>query len=300
MLFRKKMLTAPHDHATAKQRMLTASSPFAIREAYNSIRAKLIFTGRGEKCPVFAITSAMMHDGKTTNAVNLAISIASTTKKVLLIDGDMRKPTVHRYFGLENKNGLSEILAGLTNEVKIRKTDVENLHVLTSGQIPPNPAELFGSRQMDNLLTYVKDFFDYVIIDTPPVNLVTDAAILAEKITGYVFVVQSGKNHYYEISYALETVQTMNGNVVGMILNDAAGKSSGHYGSYRSSYYTYRGYYRRGYGRGYYSNSYYTAYETKVEEELPKRQDTPKQKNEPKQQDAAKQQDNAKQKDASK
>ena len=293
MLFQKKRLTAPHDHATAKQRMLTPNSPFAIREAYNSIRAKLIFTGRGEKCPVFAITSAMMHDGKTTNAVNLAISIASTTKKVLLIDGDMRKPTVHRYFGLENKNGLSEILAGLTNEVKIRKTEVENLHVLTSGQIPPNPAELFGSRQMDNLLTYVKDFFDYVIIDTPPVNLVTDAAILAEKITGYVFVVQSGKNHYYEISYALETVQTMNGNVVGMILNDAAGKSSGHYGSYRSSYYTYRGYYRRGgYGRSYYSN-YYTSYETKVEEELPKRSDA-KQKDAAKK-EAAKQQEAPKQ-----
>lgn len=272
MLFQKKRLTAPHDHAVAKQRMLTANSPFAIREAYNSIRAKLIFTGRGEKCPVFAVTSAMMHDGKTTNAVNLAISIANTTKKVLLIDGDMRKPTVHRYFGLENKNGLSEILAGLTNEVKIRKTEVENLHVLTSGQIPPNPAELFGSRQMDNLLSYVRDFFDYVIIDTPPVNLVTDAAILAEKITGYVFVVQSGKNHYYELSYALETIQTMNGNVVGLILNDAAGKSGSHYGGYRSNYSSYKGYYRRGYGRGYYS-SYYSTYETKVENTLTKRQD---------------------------
>ena len=263
MLFRKKRLTAPQTQAAAKQRMLSPSSPFAIREAYNSIRAKLLFTGRGEKCPVFAVTSAMMHDGKTTNAVNLAISIASTTKKVLLIDGDMRKPTVHRYFGLENKNGLSEILAGLTNEVKIRKTDVENLHVLTSGQIPPNPAELFGSKQMDNLLAYVKDFFDYVIIDTPPVNLVSDAAILAEKITGYVFVVQSGKNHYYELSYALDTIQQMNGNVVGIVLNDVTGRAGSNYGGYRSVYYS-KGYYRRGYGRGYYS-SYYSAYETKAE-----------------------------------
>ena len=263
MLFRKKRLTAPQTQAAAKQRMLSPYSPFAIREAYNSIRAKLLFTGRGEKCPVFAITSALMHDGKTTNAVNLAISIASTTKKVLLIDGDMRKPTVHRYFGLENKNGLSEILAGLTNEVKIRKTDVENLHVLTSGQIPPNPAELFGSKQMDNLLSYVKDFFDYVIFDTPPVNLVTDAAILAEKITGYVFVVQSGKNHYNEISYALDTIQQMNGNVVGLILNDVTGRAGSHYGGYRSGSYS-KGYYGRGYGRGSYG-SYYSTYETTVE-----------------------------------
>lgn len=256
--FQKKQMAAP-DAQAAKQRMLSANSPFAIREAYNAIRTKLMFTGKGDKCPVFAVTSAMIHDGKTTNAVNLAISIASTMKKVLLIDGDMRKPTVHRYFSLENKNGLSEILAGLTNEVMIRKTDVENLHVLPSGQIPPNPAELLGSVQMDNLLEYVKEYFDYVIIDTPPVNVVTDAAILAEKITGYVFVVQSGKNHFYEISYALETLQQMNGNVVGFMLNDTTGKVSGQYGrygNYRSNRYG-KDYYRRGYGRGYSNYSTY-------------------------------------------
>ena len=260
MAFRKKMLRTPRSQNEAKSRMLSANSPFAIREAYNGIRAKLLFTGRGEKCPVFAVTSAMMHDGKTTNAVNLAISVASTAKRVLLIDGDMRKPTVHRYFGMENKNGLSEILAGLTNEVKIRKTETENLHVLTSGQIPPNPAELFASPQMDNLLDYVKDFFDYVIIDTPPVNVVSDAVILAEKITGYVFVAQSGKNHFYELSYALDTIQQMNGNVVGFVLNDISGKSASHYGSYRSSRYSYygRSYGRNGYRNGYYNNYYYT------------------------------------------
>lgn len=254
MLFTKKPLRAVKSTLEARQRMLSSTSPFAMREAYNGIRAKLLFTGRGEKCPVFAVTSAMMHDGKTTNAVNLAISIATTAKRVLLIDGDMRKPTVHRYFGLENKNGLSEILAGLTNEVKIRKTDTENLHVLTSGQIPPNPAELFASKQMDNLLSYVKEYFDYVVIDTPPVNVVSDAVILAEKITGYVFVVQSGKNHFYELTYALDTLKQMNGNVVGFVLNDVTGKGSSHYGSYRSRYSYYgRSYYRRGYG---YSRSY--------------------------------------------
>ena len=254
MLFRKRRLTTPKTTADAKQRMLSPTSPFAIREAYNAVRTKLLFTGRGEKCPVFAVTSAMMHDGKTTNAVNLAISVANAAKKVLLIDGDMRKPTVHRYFGLENKNGLSEILAGLTNEVKIRNTGIENLHVLTSGQIPPNPAELFGSKQMDTLLEYVKGFFDYVIIDTPPINVVTDTAIIAEKITGYVFVVQSGKNRSNEISYALNTLQQMNGNVVGFILNDISGKSSSHYGSYR--------YGKNAYGNSYYRRGYYAYYGT--------------------------------------
>ena len=261
MLMNKKPLRAVKSTLEARQRMLSPTSPFAMREAYNGIRAKLLFTGRGEKCPVFAVTSAMMHDGKTTNAVNLAISIATTAKRVLLIDGDMRKPTVHRYFGLENKNGLSEILAGLTNEVKIRKTDTENLHVLTSGQIPPNPAELFASKQMDNLLSYVKEYFDYVVIDTPPVNVVSDAVILAEKITGYVFVVQSGKNHFYELSYALDTLKQMNGNVVGFVLNDITGKGSSHYGSYRSRYSYYgKHYYRRGYGYSRSYGGYYNSY----------------------------------------
>ena len=105
MAFGKKVLRTPRTQNEAKTRMLSATSPFAVREAYNGIRAKLLFTGRGEKCPVFAVTSAMMHDGKTTNAVNLAISIASTAKRVLLIDGDLRKPTVHRYFGVEDQRG---------------------------------------------------------------------------------------------------------------------------------------------------------------------------------------------------
>lgn len=235
-----------------RARMLRGNSSFAVKEAYNAIRTKLLFTGQGEKCPVFSITSSLSHDGKTTNAVNLAISIATAGKKVLLIDGDLRKPTIHKYFGVENANGLSEVLAGLTREVRIRKTEIANLHVLTSGQIPPNPAELLGSRQMDTLLDYVKKYFDYVIIDTPPVNVVTDAMILAEKVTGYVLVVQSGKNQFKDLSYAIDGLRQMNGNVVGVILNDCSGKSATRYG-YRneSSYYR-----RRGYQRGDYRRSY--------------------------------------------
>lgn len=238
--------------SSAKKRLLTLKSPFAIKEAYNAIRTKLMFTGKGEKCPVFAVTSSMTHDGKTTNAVNLAISIAFAGKKVLLIDGDMRKPTVYRYFNVENANGLSEILAGLTNEVHIRKTEVDNLHILTSGLVPPNPAELFSSKQMDTLLEYVRKYFDFVIIDTPPINVVTDAATIAEKITGYVYVVQSGKNHFYEVSYGASAIQEMGGNVVGIILNDPTGKATNRFG-YRKDrvYANRRGYYRRNMGYGY-------------------------------------------------
>ena len=248
---KKKQNDSVNSAVLAKRRLLTANSSFATKEAYNSIRTKLMFTGKGEKCPVFVVTSSLMHDGKTTNAVNLAISIANTEKKVLLVDGDLRKPTVHRYFSLENKDGLSEILAGLTNEIRIRNTSTENLHVLTSGQIPPNPAELLGSAQMDTLLEYVRNYFDYVIIDTPPINVVTDAAILAEKITGYVFIIQGGKNHFNEVDYGLNTLKQMNGRVVGMILNDVSGKAELKY-SYRGrNYGYYRSYYKRNYSTDY-------------------------------------------------
>lgn len=224
---------------------LDSGSPFAIKEAYNSIRTKLIFTGKGEKCPVFAVTSSLAGDGKTTTAVSLAVSIAMAEQRVLLIDADMRKPSVHRYFGMECRNGLSEILAGLTKEINLRKTDRSGLTVLTAGQIPPNPAELLGSRQMDVLLNYVRDYFDFVIIDTPPVNIVTDATVIAGKITGYVFVVHSGKNHIRDLTDAVRQLQEMSGNIVGMILNDPENKADAHY-SYR-----YKRYSHYGKGRGY-------------------------------------------------
>lgn len=216
---------------------LNSNSPFSIKEAYNSIRTKLIFTGKGEKCPVFAVTSALSSDGKTTNSVSLAVSFAMAQQKVLLIDADMRKPSVHRYFNLECRNGLSEILAGLTTEIKLRETGVANLNVLTAGQIPPNPAELLGSKQMDALLAHVRQYFDYVIIDTPPVNIVTDATVFAEKVTGYVLITQSGKNHIRDVSDAIHHLSEMNGHLVGMILNDPENRADAHYSYHYNRYY---------------------------------------------------------------
>lgn len=224
---------------------LNAGSPFDIKEAYNSIRTKLMFTGKGEKCPVFAVTSPLAADGKTTVAVSLAVSVAMAEQKVLLIDADMRKPTVHRYFGTECSGGLSEILAGLTSEIKLRQTDCERLSILTAGQIPPNPAELLGSKQMDVLLEHVRKYFDYVIIDTPPINIVTDATVIASKITGYVVVVRSSKNHLRDVSDAVRQIREMNGSIVGTVLNDPENRAerSTRYQKYysRSSYRYYGG-----------------------------------------------------------
>ena len=215
---------------------LGPDSPFAIKEAYNSIRTKLIFTGKGEKCPVFAVTSSLDGDGKTTNAVSLAVSFAMAKQKVLLIDADMRRPSIHRYFDLECRNGLSEILAGMNSDIQLRTTDMPNLSVLTAGQVPPNPVELLGTKHMETLLEYVRRYFDYVIIDTPPVNVVTDACVLAEKITGYVLIVQSGRNHIPDIRDATKCIEEMNGHIAGIVLNDPFDRAKGHY-SYRYNRY---------------------------------------------------------------
>lgn len=237
MLFRSKNKSRFKKSVSHSERpYLKPDSPFAIKEAFNSIRTKLIFTGKGEKCPVFAVTSSLASDGKSTVSVSLAISIAMAEQRVLLIDADMRKPSVHRYFGVEIRNGLSEILAGLSSEIKLRTTAFDNLSILTAGQVPPNPAELLGSKQMDILLDYARQYFDYVIIDTPPVNIVTDSTVIADKITGYLLVVQSGKNHMLDVKDAVRQIEEMNGNIVGMILNDPENKTAAHY-SYRYNKY---------------------------------------------------------------
>lgn len=237
-LFSKRKTTELHGPSDYPR--LNQDSPFAIKEAYNSIRTKLIFTGKGEKCPIFAVTSPMAGDGKSTNSVGLAVSIATADQRVLLIDADMRKPSVHHYFNLDGKrSGLSEILAGLTTEIKLSSTENPNLSILTAGQIPPNPAELLGSKQLDVLLDYVRQYFDYIIIDMPPANIVTDASIIAEKITGYVIVVQSGKTHLQELKDAIQQLQDVNGNVVGLILNDPCNKIDSHYSSHYNRYYRY-------------------------------------------------------------
>ena len=172
------------------KKMLCAESPFVVKEAYSSIRTNLMFTQQGEACPIFVVTSPTANNGKTINSINLAISFAQMGKRTLLIDADMRNPTIHRMFSIPVKNGLSEILAGLTDNITVSKTEIENLSILTSGKIPPNPTELLASPRMDKLLSFVKEHYDCVFIDTPPVNLVTDATVFAQKSTGYVLIVK--------------------------------------------------------------------------------------------------------------
>ena len=235
-------------HTTDSTKLLTASSTFAVKEAYNSIRTNLLFTQQGEKCPIFVITSPTANNGKTINSANLAINFAQMGKKTLVIDADMRNPSLHKLFSLSSRNGLSEILAGLTDNITVTKTDIENLSILTSGKIPPNPTELLSSPRMDKLLDFVKEHYGCVFIDTPPINIVTDATVFAQKATGYILIVKTDTTNVPELKTTVSTLQGINANILGFILNDANSEKKKYYSYYRKYSRSYSYNYKYAYG----------------------------------------------------
>lgn len=240
---RKKLAENNGFNKEDQKKILCTDSAFAVKEAYNAIRTNLLFTQQGEKCPVFVVTSPTANNGKTINSINLAVSFAQMGKRTLLIDSDMRNPTVHRMFSIPVKNGLSEILAGLTDNISVSKTDIENLSVLTAGKIPPNPAELLSSARMDKLLDFVKDHYDCVFVDTPPINLVTDSTVFAQKVTGYILVVKTDTTNTHDVKTTVNSLQQIDANILGFILNDVNSEKKKYYSYYRRYNYNYNYHY---------------------------------------------------------
>lgn len=240
-----------------QKKILCADSPFVVKEAYNSIRTNLLFTQHGEKCPVFVVSSPSANNGKSINSINMAISFAQMGKRTLLIDADMRNPTLHRMFSIPAKNGLSEILAGLTDSITVSKTGIENLSVLTAGKIPPNPAELLASSRMDKLLEFVKAHYDCVFIDTPPVNLVTDSTAFAAKATGYILVIKLETTDLQDVKMTVNSLRHIGAQIVGFVMNDtnASGKRYSSY--YKGGYYRSKYGYNYNYNYSYGHNNYY-------------------------------------------
>ena len=237
---RRKLEESNNFSKSDPKKILCADSSFNVKEAYNSIRTNLLFSQQGEKCPVFVITSPTANNGKTINTINLAVSFAQMGKKTLLIDSDMRNPTMHRMFSIPVKNGLSEILAGLTDNISVSKTGIENLSVLTAGKIPPNPAELLSSSRMDKLLDFVREHYDYVFIDTPPINIVTDSTLFAQKVTGYILIVKSDTTNITDVKATVSGLEQIEANILGFILNDVNSDRKKYYSYYRKYNYSYK------------------------------------------------------------
>ncbi|MBM7606280.1 capsular exopolysaccharide synthesis family protein [Metabacillus crassostreae] len=208
--------------------MTTPKSPIA--EQFRTIRTNIQFSSIDKELQTIIVTSSGPGEGKSTTTANLAVVFAQQGKRVLLMDADMRKPTVHYTFRIENHKGLSNVLtrqATLGEAVNV--TSQDNLWVLSSGPIPPNPSELLGSKGMIALLEQAKDEYDIVILDTPPVLAVTDAQILSNVADGVVLVVSSGKTEVDSAKKAKELLESAKAKIMGVVLNNKKVQDSQHY-----------------------------------------------------------------------
>ncbi|WP_028784012.1 CpsD/CapB family tyrosine-protein kinase [Thalassobacillus devorans] len=206
-----------------------------ISEQYRTIRTNLQFTSVDQELHSMMVTSAGPAEGKSLTVSNLAVTFAQQAKKVLLIDADMRKPTLHYTFRLDNSRGLSSVLIGDKDihEV-IQQSDMENLDLMSSGPIPPNPSELLGSRAMNNFLQTAKQDYDLVIFDTAPVLAVTDGQILSNLCDGVLLVTRSKQTEIDAGKKAVDLLHQVNANVLGAVLNDVEQKQSNYYYYYGS------------------------------------------------------------------
>lgn len=201
-----------------------------ISEQYRTIRTNLQFSSVDENLQSILITSAGPGAGKSITAANLAVVYAQQGLKTLLIDADLRKPTVHYTFRLNNLNGLSNVLIGVSNlQEAIFQTDVDDLHVMSCGPIPPNPAELLASKRMEEILHQAKQLYDVVIFDTPPALAVADAKILANIVDGAIVVVRSNITNFEEAERTIHMMQDSKARLLGSVLNDREKSNSSYY-----------------------------------------------------------------------
>ncbi len=219
---------------------------FTATEQYKLIRANLDFTlPVDEKCPVIGVTSSMRGEGKSTTAVNLAYVFAEKGSKVLLIDADLRIPSIAKKLDIESSPGLADLLRGRGAQISEFKSHLlSNWFVLPSGDIPPNPSELLGSVRMENVLNQLREVFDYIIIDLPPVNIVSDAIAISSLISGMIVVIREEYTEKKELERCFRQLHLSNVNVLGCVMNEAK-SGSGSYGKYRKyRYYKYYRYYQ--------------------------------------------------------
>lgn len=204
-----------------------------ISETYRTLRTNIQFTALDTKEKLLVVTSAGMGEGKSTTITNLAVAIAETDKKVLLIDCDMRRPTVHKIFRLSNTQGLSNYLIGQAPLEEVVAKEEGNLHILTSGTIPPNPSELLGSKKMESFLDEMKKEYDYILLDAPPVMAVTDAQILSTLSSGVILVVASGKAQRELAKRSKELLEAVGAKIIGAVLTCIDIKAGSKYGYYQ-------------------------------------------------------------------
>lgn len=207
-----------------------------ISEAYRTLRTNIQFSNFDEKLSAIVITSPGPSEGKSTTAANLALTLAETGSKVLLIDCDLRKPSIHKKFNISNHRGLSNLLIGQYKFTDVAQKYTDKLCILTSGTIPPNPSEMLSSKKMKLFLDEAKTTFNYIILDAPPVIAVTDAQILSTMTDGVLLVIAAGQAEITEAQKAKELLEHVNANILGVVLNKAEVSKNKNYGYYHYYY----------------------------------------------------------------
>ena len=271
---KKKKMSRSAQLLSDRKTLLTSKSNFFVREAYKAMRTNVNFSIADEKnSHVLLVTSSLQSEGKSTTSINLARSYAENNdNKVLLIDCDLRKPKLARLLELSAPAGLSNVL--VTPELldqAVIPTGVDNLDILLSGDIPPNPSELLGSLRMQQLIEDMREKYNYIIIDTPPINMVTDAMVLAPCTDGVLVVVRSGVSERGPVAHAVAQLEYAQAKILGFVLNGINMESRRRYAYGRYRYQQghnsfgkiygygsnrYGGYNRYGYHSGYGKSGY--------------------------------------------
>ncbi len=220
--------------------LLYADPRSGLSEAYRQLRTSILLSTAGHAPKSLLITSSLPSEGKTTTATNTAISLAQTGAKVLILDADMRRPRLHSVFNISNGEGLSTLLSSESTDADIArvvKTDESTkMHILTSGPIPPNPAELIGSEQMATLLKRLQKHYTHVVIDSPPITSFTDGVLIASMVDGVILVVHSGKSSRQVVKRSKQLLQDVGSRILGVVLNNVNLRSQDNYHYYQTYY----------------------------------------------------------------
>ncbi len=222
---------------------LNGHSP--VVEAYRMLRTSILLSGAGHPPKIMLVTSSLAGEGKTTTTVNTAIMLSQLGAKVLILDADMRRPRIHKHFGLQAAPGLSNYLSSeIELDTIIRPSTIKNLSLICGGLIPPNSAELVSTEKMKQLLQTLSERYDYILVDSPPINSVTDPVILSRLVEGVIMVIQGGKSKREVVAHARQELVGVGAKIFGVVLNNVDLRDSGYYNYY---YYHYR--YGSNYGK---------------------------------------------------
>lgn len=229
-------------HVNSERNLVVKNPDPILSEALKAARINIMYTlsDEGDAAKTLLVTSAFSAEGKTTTSINLATTLAQTQSRVLLIDADLRKPRVHEYLGVKNNDGLSNHLGGFSDiDAVIKHSDEFNFDYIVAGDIPPNPAELLASNKFSEFVKKIKENYDYILFDTPPVNAVADALAIVPTIKNVVFVCRCGVSITKEVQKAISALEFTNAKILGFITIDAHERKAEYYQMY-SSYYNYK------------------------------------------------------------